>query len=758
MKIPLPNLDDRRWSDLVDEGRSLIPTYAPEWTDHNVHDPGITVMELLAWIAEMDIYQLNRISDEHKRKFLALVGIMPEPPRAAQTVLSFVLKPGIAKRELIAGTQFVANDPSGLQIPFRLLDPIAVVSGRLETVQIKDRNGLHDVGNRLLAGESVPIFGAIPELGAEVYFGFSESLAPDTPISLHFKFAGAHSAADERRRILDEIDERLRACCPPSSEITCEQTLNIDDGIKEKTQRVPRNNRVRTSWEFLTRVGTDLRWQPLQPADLEDDTCAFTLDGRVLLRIHAPMEKKIIGQRESYYIRCRFEAGAYDAPAYITAVALNGALSEQAVPVSSSLIIAKNAAAIGIAPLPGQQTGIVFNLETDAFTGLSEITRISFVQDPEVPKFTVLAYEPPSPVKAGSLTLEAVFLGSGDGSPDQQLKLPQTEAQQSSLGLFSMETSGTPAKSNWRRWSVRQDFDTSKRPDAHFLLDATRGIISFGDGEKGRTPPAGALIFAVYNSTQAEAGNLPGHETVNFIDGPYNRAFIASFDNVVLEFQEISNAISGTAGAPAETLDAAATRAIKLVSQTNRAVTLKDYERLAMATPGTQLARAEARANRHPSFPCLKATGLITLVILPSMPVARPTPSFGLRRTVASYLQHKRVIGTRVEVVGPDYLEVSIQAKVKAFAGVARTNLQQKIVTALNNYLHPLTGGPKGTGWPIGRDLYRSEIMQLIDEVVGVDNVIQLELISDGCGPQCGNICLGPTSLIAAGNHVIEVI
>jgi predicted phage baseplate assembly protein len=325
------------------------------------------------------------------------------------------------------------------------------------------------------------------------------------------------------------------------------------------------------------------------------------------------------------------------------------------------------------------------------------------------------------------------------------------------LSLLSLETSGSPATSSWQRWSLRQDFNTSRRDDAHFLLDPTSGTVSFGDGENGRTAPPGSLIFAAYDTTRAEAGNLPGHETMDFLDDPHNRAFIPNFVDVVQEFQEISNAWSDIAGAAAETLDLAATRAIKLVNQTNRAVTLGDYERLALATPGTQLARVEACANRHPSFPCLQATGLITLVILPNMPVSRPTPSFGLRRTVAAYLQNKRVLGTRVEVVGPDYLEVSVRAKVKAFAGVGRTNLQQKIVTALNNFLHPLTGGPSGTGWPMGRDLYRSEVMQLIDQVVGVNNVILLELIASGCAPQCGNICLGPTSLIAAGNHVIEV-
>ncbi len=754
MKIPLPNLDDRRWSDLVDEGRSLIPTYAPEWTDHNVHDPGITVMELLAWIAEMDIYQLNRISDEHKRKFLALVGVTPEPPRAAQNVLSFVLKPGKPKQELAAGTEFYASDPSGIRTPFRLLDPITAVPGRLDTVQVKDAAGIHDFGNQLLAGEPVAIFGPVPEIGAEVYFGFSESLPVDTPISLHFKFAGAHSGWKERRRIIDEMKEQWRLCNPPL--ITCDEgKQTTEEGSEAELPRALRNNRVRTQWEYLTRDGANLRWTPVDQADLEDDTSAFTLDGRVLVKIATPMESKIVGRRDSFYLRCRFEAGAYDAPPYLAAVALNGALSEQAVPVTGSIGFAKGADVSGPEPVPGQPTTFLLTRTPNPSTGQPEITQVSFGENSDDPKFTALVYRAPTAELPGTLTMEAVFAVDGDGRPYQEVELRQAPVQQSSLSLFTFETG---QGSGWRQWTMRQDSDASKRNDPHFLFDATTGIVSFGDGEKGRTPPPGAMIFAVYNSTRADAGNLPGHEPMHFVDGPHNRMFVPDFDNVVQAFEEITNAMRFLPGTAAETLDGAATRAIKLVNQTNRAVTLKDYERLAKATPGTQLARAEARANRHPSFPCLKATGLITLVVLPNMPVPKPYPSAGLRGAVAAYLKPRRVIGTRVEVVGPDYVEVSVRVKVKAFPGVAKTNLQQKIVAALNNFLHPLTGGPDGTGWPMGRDLYRSEIMQLIDQVVGVDNVMRLELIPDGCGPQCGNICLGPTSLITAGNHVVEVI
>src|SRR4051812_21011775 len=73
MPIPLPNLDDRRWRDLVEEGRSLIPAWAPEWTDHNPSDPGITLIELFAYLTEMQLYQVDRISKSSLEAFWRLL-------------------------------------------------------------------------------------------------------------------------------------------------------------------------------------------------------------------------------------------------------------------------------------------------------------------------------------------------------------------------------------------------------------------------------------------------------------------------------------------------------------------------------------------------------------------------------------------------------------------------------------------------------------------------------------------------------------
>ena len=73
MALPLPNLDDRTYADLVQEARSLILTYDPSWTNHNPSDPGITLIELFAWLTEQLIYRANRIPDQHVRVFLKLL-------------------------------------------------------------------------------------------------------------------------------------------------------------------------------------------------------------------------------------------------------------------------------------------------------------------------------------------------------------------------------------------------------------------------------------------------------------------------------------------------------------------------------------------------------------------------------------------------------------------------------------------------------------------------------------------------------------
>ncbi len=93
MPLPLPNLDDRRWQDLTQEAIPLIPRYAPQWTDFNTHDPGITLMEMYAWLSESLVYQLNQVPDRFTWKFLSFIGYPKRGPLPSQTVLAFQAHP-----------------------------------------------------------------------------------------------------------------------------------------------------------------------------------------------------------------------------------------------------------------------------------------------------------------------------------------------------------------------------------------------------------------------------------------------------------------------------------------------------------------------------------------------------------------------------------------------------------------------------------------------------------------------------------------
>lgn len=78
MSLPLQNLDNITFEDLVKEAKSLIPVYSPEWTNFNISDPGITLIELFAWLCEMIMYRIDQVPEQNYKHFLNLLGIKLE--------------------------------------------------------------------------------------------------------------------------------------------------------------------------------------------------------------------------------------------------------------------------------------------------------------------------------------------------------------------------------------------------------------------------------------------------------------------------------------------------------------------------------------------------------------------------------------------------------------------------------------------------------------------------------------------------------
>jgi hypothetical protein len=716
MSILLPNLDDRRWADLVEQGRALIPLYAPEWTDHNASDPGITLMELLAWIAETDVYRLNRITGREQRQLLQLMSIRPEPPRPSRVVVEARVVSGPSPVTLPQSLEWTGTSLDGRQVGFRSTAAIEIVAGHLTSVQWKAGNAFHSATAAWTRGDTIPVFGDDPVPGAELYLGFDQLLPVNHWTQLYFHFAGLKAGFDERQRVLAGT-----------------------------TGSVPAHHSVRTAWECLVDQGGTARWQPLES---DDGTRSFTLNGPVRLKPSEAMTAQAIGHvaQPGYYVRCRFVEGAYDEAPRADRVLLNGVELIQSVPVWQTWPIAPGVAVSG-SVTPGETVRLQLEMEQGTISKLT-ITPIPPGPGPSnEPAFLILGYVPPSAGVAGSITPQAALAGRGTGEPEQTITLARRPAVEHTIGLYSLE--GT----TWRAWERVDDFAGSSRADAHFRFDPVEGELIFGDGERGRTPPGGCLLFAFYETTLAEAG---AGQVSAIADSPLNRVLLP--DPGVIGRVSIGQQILSLAGQPAETLAHGIGRAIESREARLRAVTVEDFEAIARETPGTAIARAVARPNLYPGLDCVSAPGVVTVVVVPWLPAGRPTPSAGLIARVAAHLESRRTIGTRVIVTWARYTEVSVRARVRAFDGVDKVRLAQDIGAALDAFLHPLTGGPDGTGWPLGRDVFRSEVLQVIDETAGVDHVLSLELVAEGCAPTCGNVCLRPTWLVAAGEHQMEVL
>src|SRR6185437_15402563 len=129
MVLPAPNLDDRHFQDLVDDAKRLVQQRCPEWTDHNVSDPGVTLIELFAWMTDQLIYRLNRVPDRLYVKFLDMIGVSRLPPEAARVGLTFWLQaaldvPVMIAKGVEAATIRTEREPA---IVFTTVEPLAIV-------------------------------------------------------------------------------------------------------------------------------------------------------------------------------------------------------------------------------------------------------------------------------------------------------------------------------------------------------------------------------------------------------------------------------------------------------------------------------------------------------------------------------------------------------------------------------------------------------------------------------------------------------
>ncbi len=181
MALIAPNLDDRKFQDIVSEARSKIPLYCPKWTDYNLADPGITLIELFAWMVDMLLYRLNKVPDKNYIKFMDLLGIRLEPPKPAKVEVTFRLSATQPEAVTIPRGTEVATVRTETEeaISFTTEEDLTIILPTIAYALITpDSESFEDCMPALKNPDKwISIFQETPEENNALYLGYNEDLA-----------------------------------------------------------------------------------------------------------------------------------------------------------------------------------------------------------------------------------------------------------------------------------------------------------------------------------------------------------------------------------------------------------------------------------------------------------------------------------------------------------------------------------------------------------------------------------------------------
>lgn len=393
-------------------------------------------------------------------------------------------------------------------------------------------------------------------------------------------------------------------------------------------------------------------------------------------------------------------------------------------------------------------------------------------------------------------TIHNEIIGSSNGQPNQrfqlnlhpilsraELDIREPEEMHLNDPMIKVEANGDPAgfqdEGVWIRWQAVPNFYRSTPHDRHYTLDHITGEIHFGDGLRGLVPP---VAHNNIRATRYESGGgLNGNRTSHTIQ---------ELKTTLPYVDSVDNFEPATGGAERETVAEIETYGPRALRNRGRAVTGKDLEDLAHeASPdiaraqASQPAAIETFEQLEPTELWLDPTkkpdtntlalhndfqrGAVGLIIVPESSAVQPTPSVALLDRVRRYLSERASPTARIWVSGPDWVRVSVTAQVVPASLDSAVTLSHRVTTALEAYLHPLTGGPAGQGWPFGRVPYTSDIYSLVGDLPGVDHINDLSITLHLNGQNITYTAtddldqlakLSHRNLLYSGTHQVEVV
>lgn len=659
MGLDVPDLDDRTFEEIFEEARRQIPVYSDEWSNHNPHDTGIALLELFAWISETYTYQINRITDEHRQKYLQLLGVRRRQPQPSTAEVVIDPPEGTDGVVIPAGTQFTVDDHSSVPKRFEVESDTRLVEPALSRI-ITQSGG--DLVNNTTENETQKTqfyaFGEQPARGDAVYFGFD---------------GDPFAAADRLRLSVDFYDDDLP---DPATHGTRAETFEPS---------------VTVRWQYCTSYPNweeSSAWADLPV--LEDETKSFYRGGMVMLGKpvgwaidDSALEKiPVLNQPTgTIWLRCVVETPGYEVPPRLDAVRLNVLRLRHRRTVTDELLRRADE-----------------TLET---------------------------------------TVEA----------DQKFSFRHSPVLEADIEIAGQS------------WTEVDDFDRSSPTDRHYVLDHSRGTITFGNGINGMVPPVQQHVTARrYVSGGGTAGNISERSEWELSPEVSVDGFASEGDTPDSEALDLVPIGPARGGTDMETIEAAVNRFRRDLKRPYRATTLSDFAYLARHTPGLRFGRTHAVQSLRETEDGVQIPE-ISVVVVPYSTSLRPVASEGFLEAVRTQIAANRLLTDPVEVISPTYVEIGMTITVSARTGYSEADLTEAIREEMIGYLDPLAGFD-GSGWPFGRPLYVTDVAGAADALAGVQTVssVQLSANHEKEIDSHGNVIIDDTALLAPSVDDITVV
>jgi hypothetical protein len=728
MPLQTATLDDRSYQDLVNEALARIPVHNPEWTNFNESDPGVTLLELFAFLTESLLYRANQVPDRNKLKFLSLLGVPLGPASSARGLVTF------------------SNDRGPLQT-VTLNGDIEVRAGQ---VPFRTEQGL----------DVLPI-------EAQVYFKRQAPAPTEQQAIDYYKQLYASYTA-----VKPGIALKYYETVPLSA---------VNGGIDLGSDPVDG-----TVWIALLIRAGDL---PSTTADqVRTQIAGRTLSIGIVPSLTGGTRSVIPGgttaQSSSAILQFQVpslpKGGALpDDPAQRVAQyrALPAAFPDRSVLDEPGVVEVTLPDAGGL--------GLWTNLEPNEpgvgdFPPTLEDTTLD---QRLITWLRVSALDPvtqaPSAARAGLLWLGIntvpvtqrtrvanELLPAGTGEPDQWVRLSQTPVVPGSVQLtvtsqgktvqwnevadLSAAPPEVPSPDSRQPPGASPPDTRTVNPDALvFAVDAESGAITFGDGTHGARPPFNGVLRATYDFGAGAGGNV-GLGAIN--SGP---SLPAGFS--------VTNPVRTWGGGDAETAADGVKQVTRYLQHRDRLVTANDFETIALRTPGVDVGRVDVMAAYNPDLMCNEpgdVPGAVTLMVVPRYDPLHPDtpePDSLFLCTVCDYLGPRRLVTTELYVRGPDYLEILVSVGVQVVGGLAAAPVYEAVKQALLAFLSPLPASPDDAldsqdalltapqlatlkkGWPRNKPVVALELLAVASRVTGVSLINGVQIAVKG-GPSVTQI------------------